>query len=273
VHLREKAVYLAKALARRVVWGPSDLAHRLRGARTPPRGLSFVGHGDFLAVGDEFAGFFKELGGLQPGDRVLDMGCGIGRMALPLTQYLDGGSYAGFDVGREMVRWCSRHITPEHPGFRFSWAPIYNGMYNPFGSLSASEFRFPYDDASFDFAFATSLFTHLFRDDVYHYLAEAARVLRPGGTGLFTFFLLSEHAEREMAAGRSMMAFPHGHEGADAILDPRSPERGVAFRPESVRSMLSAAGLEVLEPVHWGLWGNAPGGRTLQDIVVARRPA
>ena len=37
--------------------------------------------------------------------------------------------------------------------------------------------------------------------------------------------------------------------------------------------MLAESGLELVEPIHFGLWGNAPGGRTLQDIVVARRPA
>jgi SAM-dependent methyltransferase len=265
-------VYLTKALGRRVVWGPSDLAHRLRGDRTPPRGLSFVGRGDFEATGREFAGFFTELGGLQPGDRVLDLGCGIGRMALPLTEYLEDGSYAGFDVGREMIRWCDRHITPRHPNFEFSWVPVYNGKYNPFGTLAAAEYRFPYEDSSFDFAFATSLFTHLFRDDVSHYLAETARVLKPGGTGLFTFFLLTPEAEREVAAGRAKFPFAHRLDSGESVIDPRRPEEAVAFRPEDVSSMLAAAGLALEEPLHPGFWAD-PNGRTLQDIVVARRPA
>jgi SAM-dependent methyltransferase len=267
---RERGVYLAKALGRRVIWAPSDIAHRLRGDRLPPRGLSFVGRGDFEAVGNEFAGFFRELGGLAPADRVLDMGCGIGRMALPLTGYLDRGSYAGFDVGRAMIRWCRRHITPEHRDFEFTWAPVYNGKYNPFGTISATEFRFPYESSSFDFAFATSLFTHLLRADMRHYVAESARVLKPGGTCFFTFFLLTPDAEREVAAGRAM-PFVHPIEGGGSILDPREPELGVAHRLEEVRAVLVEAGLELSEPVHPGLWANAPGGLTLQDIVVARR--
>jgi SAM-dependent methyltransferase len=268
---RAKAIYLAKALARRLLWAPSDLVSRIRGARTPPRGLSFVGHGDFESVGAEYASFFKELGGLRPEDRVLDMGCGIGRMALPLTEYLDTGSYAGFDVGKAMVRWCRRHITPRHPEFEFTWVPVYNGKYNPFGTISAAEFRFPYDDDSFDFAFATSLFTHLLRDDALHYLGEASRVLKPGGACLLTFFLLTPRAEREVEAGRAM-PFVHTLEEGVAIVDRREPELSVAYRVEDLREMLAEVGLVVEEPIHEGLWANAEGGRTLQDIVVARRP-
>ncbi|HEX6229278.1 MAG TPA: class I SAM-dependent methyltransferase [Solirubrobacterales bacterium] len=270
--MRAKAIYLLKALARRVRWAPSDLLRLLRGDRTtPPRRLSFVGAGDFEQTGREFLGYFTELGGLRSGDRVLDMGCGIGRMALPLTAFLEGGSYAGFDVGREMIGWCRRNITPRHPEFEFTWAPVYNRKYNPFGGLSGSEFRFPYESSSFDFAFATSLFTHLLRDEVSHYLAETARVLRPGGRCLLTFFLLTPEAERQVATGEAMLRFSHPVEGG-ATIDPRQPEEAVAFRPDVVREMLSRAGLAIEEPIHPGLWANAPGGLTLQDIVVAGRP-
>src|SRR3954470_20703716 len=58
----------------------------------PPPELRFVGDGDFRAIGAEFLGLFARLGGLRPGDAVIDIGCGIGRMALPLTQYLDPAS-------------------------------------------------------------------------------------------------------------------------------------------------------------------------------------
>ena len=270
--MREKAIYLAKAAARRARWAPADLTRGRSptGRPVPPRGLSFVGGGDFERTGEEFLGHFTELGGLRPGDRVLDIGCGIGRMALPLTGYLDGGSYAGFDVGREMVRWCRRKISSRWPAFEFTWAPVYNAKYNPFGDVAAVEFRFPYADADFDFAFATSLFTHLERAETRHYLAETARVLRPGGTCLLTFFLLTERSESEVAAGRAAFDFRHPVEGG-MTTDPRMPEEAVALRIAELRALLEEAGLVLREPLHPGLWANSPGGATLQDIVIAER--
>lgn len=236
----------------------------------PPRRLSFVGRGDFERTGNEYLAHFRELGGLRPSDRVLDMGCGIGRMAIPLTRYLGSGSYAGFDVGRAMIRWCRREITPRHPQFEFTWAPVYNQKYNPFGTVSATEFHFPYEDADFDFLFATSLFTHLVREETEHYLREAARVLRPGGACLLTFFLIDDHAEREMAAGHASFDFRHPISGG-FTTDPSQPEEAIAYRVEDLREMLSAAGLEVREPIRFGLWSNHPDGPAGQDIVIAHR--
>ena len=72
----------------------------------PPRGLWFVGGGHFHE--NQFLSSFIELCDLQPQHRILDVGCGIGKQAVPLTKYLGPtGSYEGFDVverGSSMVR-------------------------------------------------------------------------------------------------------------------------------------------------------------------------
>ena len=73
----------------------------------------FVGDGNFQAVGAEFLGHFIRKGGLRPDSRVLDIGCGIGRMAVPLTQYLDTatGSYRGIDPVAGGINWCRQTIS------------------------------------------------------------------------------------------------------------------------------------------------------------------
>ena len=251
----------------------SDLLRGLRsgsGDLVPPRGLFFVGEGDFFATGRESLDHFTELGGLEATDRVLDIGCGIGRMAIPLAGCLDAGSYAGFDVSRTMIRWCRRNITPRHPGFELEWAPIHNAKYNPFGTISATEFRFPYPDSSFDFAFATSLFTHLVRDEVRHYLGETARVLKPGGSCLLTFFLLTPRAEAEIADGAGPWPSRTRSRAAPRPI-PASRRRRSPSRSTRSGRCSDEAGLAVVEPIHFGRWANEPGGAGYQDIVIARR--
>lgn len=61
----------------------------------PRRTFVLVGHGDFKKTGEEFLGYFTNCG-LQPEHNVLDIGCGIGRMAIPLTRFLKG-RYEGFE--------------------------------------------------------------------------------------------------------------------------------------------------------------------------------
>src|SRR4051794_14554907 len=176
VRLRAEALFRSEPLAH-LRGGATDLIGRLRGRRDPglpPRRLQLlVGGGDYLSVGDEFRRHFVELGGLEPHHDVLDVGSGSGRMAYALKDWLTG-RYEGFDIVPAAVDWCRREITTRHPNFHFQVADIRSERYNRHGTYEASEYRFPYDDASFDFAYLTSVFTHLQWPAVDNYVAELA---------------------------------------------------------------------------------------------------
>jgi len=91
-------------MARQIYLAALDALDRVAGRSDeliPPRTLHFVGGGDFRSVGNAFLGHFREIGKLGPNECVLDIGCGTGRMAVPLLGYLgERGSYIGFDVSR-----------------------------------------------------------------------------------------------------------------------------------------------------------------------------
>ena len=241
----------------------ADVLDRARGRHdplVPPRRLwGTVGQGDFAAVGDEFLGHLVALADLTPASDVLDVGCGIGRIARPLAGFLDHGTYAGFDVDRHAIDWCRAHYPADR--FRFDVADLRNARYHPEGTQDARTFRFPYDDGSFDVAVITSVLTHLLEPEAEHYLAETLRVLRPGGRLLATFFLLDDASRSALRDGRAAVAF-RDPDRPVAIADPEIPEEAVAYDLAWVRERLDVSAVEP------GAWRGTP-GRSYQDMVIA----
>lgn len=264
-----------RLLLRRVLYMPHDLWDAALGRRdelTPPRGLWFIGDGDFRKQGNQSLEYFIRFGKLEPDDRVLDVGCGIGRMAIPLTRYLSkAGSYEGFDIVPKGIEWCSKHVTPRYPNFKFSVADIYSKHYNPQGRLHAVDYKFPYPDSSFDFVLLTSVFTHMLPDAVKNYVAEISRVLKLGGRCLFTGFLLNEESLHLIASEKSTLQFKDGPQHSCMVVDPAFPEAAVAFTEEFITDSLDHAALTMDDPPAFGSWCGRAEGIDYPDIVVARR--
>jgi SAM-dependent methyltransferase len=239
----------------------------------PPEDDVSVGKGGFRAIGLGLLQELKDACGLQPHHRVLDVGCGIGRVAIPLTQYLSPpGAYEGFDPVAKSIRYCQARISPSYPHFRFQVADLYNKTYNPRGRYRDAEFRFPYDDASFDVAFAASVFTHLLPAGTERYVAETARVLKPGGRFFATFFLLNEASKEALAGGRSTIGFRPGP-GAHRIHSRRHPEAAVAYEESFVLRLFEEHGLPLTQPPAYGFWSGRPpsGYGGYQDLLVGAR--
>lgn len=243
----------------------------------PPRRFRLGLGGDrFRELGAETARNATERADLAPGERVLDVGSGAGRVALALLDRVgDSVTYEGFDPVAAEVRWCSREITPRHPGFGFTHVDLANAEYNPRGKQTALGFRFPFEDDAFDLVIAASVFTHLLPGEIAHYLRESARVLRPGGRVLASFFLINDLSRRGIEEGISAERLsPRDDEpGLWAPPPGYDAEVTVGVTEERARAMYAAAGLAIREPIGFGSWcGLRPGQPDYQDIVVADHP-
>ena len=237
----------------------------------PPSDLMFCGDGDFRAIGAEFLERLVRDAGLQPGDRVLDIGCGIGRLALPMTQYLDeSGSYDGVDPVAAGVSWCQATITPEYPNVRFRHLDLQHPLYNPGGALNTVATRLPFDDGSFDVISMISVLTHLDVPEVLHYAMESARLLAPGGRCFVTTFLMNAPAREALSAGLGRMSFDPAGAGPVYQSDPQAPLAGVAFDEDVLLEKFLRHGLRRFRPAQYGHWS---GRETVpfQDICIFER--
>ena len=246
--------------------GRDAALRRRRDPLTPPRRLAFVGSGDFRTAGEEFRELFVDLADLRPDEDVLDVGSGVGRVAVGLTGWLQG-RYEGIDVVQRGIKWCQQAITPRYPNFHFQVADLYNRHYNPEGRVPASEYRFPFDDRSFDFVLMTSVFTHLLPADRNNYISEIARVLRPNGRCFGTFFLLDDEAGRRVREGRDAIGFRFQRPGFRTNNE-RIPEAAVAYEEADVRQEWELNGLQIAA-VRYGSWSGRDDGIGWQDVVVA----
>ena len=238
---------------------------------TPPEDLVFIGSGDFKKIGEDFLHYFIELCDLQPHEWVLDVGCGVGRMAIPLTTYLDrSGRYEGFDIVADGIAWCQENITPRYLNFHFYLADVFNQNYHPKGKYQAAEYRFPYDDHTFDFVFLTSVFTHMLPQDLEHYTAEIVRVLKPKGRCLITYFLLNGKSLSLLAAKKGSLDFAYQGEGY-RMIDQQTPEAAVAYEEAGIRRLYHRNGLHIHEPIRYGAWCERENPFHYQDIVIASK--
>jgi SAM-dependent methyltransferase len=246
-----------------VVLEPLDSISRMINGKRGLPPLRIRRHSGALATFETSAasvlGFVNGAVGVDPGDRILDIGCGVGAVALQLRGYLQGGTYTGLDVHRPSIEWARRNIQRGAGRFRFVLADLRSGQYNPRGTLGAAGYRFPFGDGSFDLVLAKSVFTHLRPLETENYIREIARVLSPGGHALLTFFLLTPE-RGPLAPERGSLAFPHG-EGPWRYHDAATPERACAYEAEYIMRLLEENGLELARPV---LYGH-------QDVLLVRR--
>jgi SAM-dependent methyltransferase len=141
------------------------------------RAKLFATHDEAMksAIGGEFEAFgvieleMLRLYGLKSEDMLVDVGCGSGRLAIPLSRN-HKGSYLGTDLVPELLVHARANC--RRPDWRFEVA---HGLMIPEKAGRA-------DMVSF-----FSVFTHLLHEQIYLYLEEARRVLKAGGRIVFSF--------------------------------------------------------------------------------------
>lgn len=221
-------------IRRRVKRVLSERLHRLPVPLPPPAlrmgGKHFKDDADFVAKAR--ADVQKLVAhGLTKRSRILDWGCGAGRLAIGIVE--TWGSirrYSGVDVQEPLIRWAQDNISPRRPRFTFTHVDIANARYNPRGETRRV---IPGDDAAFDALYAYSVLSHMTSEDVKGYLAEIARLLTPRGFAWLTAFVEDDVADETEN--------PEGY----GPLEWRGPLHCVRFNRSTFEEWIAQAGLRV----------------------------
>lgn len=263
-----------RRVLRRAYYLPIDLMDKITGKRdalTPPKGRIFIGSGDFKKQGDNILQQMVELGGLKKNHHVLDVGCGIGRLALPLSRYLSAeGSYEGFDVVKSGISWCNKNITSQFPNFNFIHIDLKNDLYNLETEVQAKNFIFPYQNNEFDFSFLTSVFTHMMLEDTEAYLKQIHRVLKKGGICFTTFFIMNEENQQLMNAN-DVLKFDYDY-GDYYLHNAEVKEANIAFDEKYLNELFAQIGF-IVEHKYFGYWSGRDKNKVIdyQDIVILKK--
>jgi len=127
---------------------------------------------------------------LNPQSTILDIGCGPGRLPIGILKVLGNvKEYVGFDVDKEKIDWCQKHISLNNQNFKFKFINVKSERYNPTGNIAQSKFQLPLQENSFDIIYLSSVFTHLLVDDIKAYLQEFSRLLKLDGNVFVTMFV------------------------------------------------------------------------------------
>jgi ubiquinone/menaquinone biosynthesis C-methylase UbiE len=119
-----------------------------------------------LMGGDAARRALAEQAATQPGDRILEIGCGTGTLTLLLKRLSPEAEVIGLDPDAKALARARRKA--ERAGVSIQFDQGFSD-------------RLPYPDASFDQVFSSLMFHHLPAEEKEKTVREVRRVLRPGG--------------------------------------------------------------------------------------------
>jgi ubiquinone/menaquinone biosynthesis C-methylase UbiE len=116
--------------------------------------------------GDETRRILLKGTGLQPGQRILDIGCGTGSLAVLVKQLYPESLVVGLDPDPKALARARRKAGKAFVSIQFD---------------QGFSYELPYGDASIDRVFSSYMLHHLQGDKKERTLMEVRRVLRPQG--------------------------------------------------------------------------------------------
>ena len=171
--------------------------------------------------------------------KIVDIGCGCGRIAQHLQDIEFTGVYTGIDLDKEIITYCRKQF--KEPHFVFHLSPHKSTIYSAGNEVPAESafYTLPIESETQDFVNSGSLFTHLLEKELQNYLLEAFRVLKKGGYMQMSVFCLESLAETGSLGGRWTFQHKIGNASLESL---EFPEAAVAYSKDFLTDSARAVG-------------------------------
>jgi ubiquinone/menaquinone biosynthesis C-methylase UbiE len=161
------------------------------------------------------ADFLRDVLRLKPTDKVLEIGCGVARIGRELAPHC--GEWHGTDISGNMLEYAAERTRG-----------IPNVYYHELPDNSLRIFA----DNTFDCVYSSIVFMHLDKPDMFTYMRESYRVLKPGGKAYFdTYNLLGPEGWEQFL--QILTAYPPGTPRPGHISQFSTPQEMQKFMDES----------------------------------------
>lgn len=220
----------------------------------------------FDIIGSQISNLIIQHTNINKNSRVLEIGCGTGRICKQLLKSINPTKFIGIDVNKRFIQYCEDNYKA-----RFEHVDINNQEYNSNGKIEQSQFDIPYDNNSFDIVYSIAVFNHCDKPCIMRYIQEISRLLRHNGMLFYTIILLNNTSIQSIDR-RDKHPFKFQLRNDECWYEyEKRPLWNVAIKEQIIRRQMINNKLTIIDPIRYGEWCGSKAAITGHDVIIASK--
>lgn len=195
---------------------------------------------------------------IKEGDKILDFGCGTGRIIKNLQNKVD---IVGIDICRRYYDICLNNK------LNVDYVDLFHDEYNPDGKISIHDFKLPYQNKSFDKVLSFYVFNHLYDRYFTQSLVECLRVLKNNGMITMSCMIINDTREQILKVDGSCKYYQIGEWW---FSNEHRQNLNVGVLEKLLRRIVMLNGGQIIEPIRYCNWSGASKYKP-DDLLLIRK--
>ena len=235
------------------------------------------GGGDPAVVAKNWRDLIERHLEIPKNSKVLDYGCGIGRLAIGLLEDRSDLNYLGIDIVPEFIEFALKYITEYKENFKFALIDDKSSLYQKYiinYKRQINSVQFQDLQYSPDFIFALSLFSHLNMEEAKKVLKNISSCMHDDSVVFLTTFIVDLEAKKAMKSRETFPFNPKSTHVHESYIedDYNGPQSAIGFERPILEDLFFNYGLVITQQIN-GFWRGLryANNKSLQDILIIKK--